>query len=1183
MQAKRTLPVYSYKILSMHSAVGPIYRLPPEILMHIFQAYVDLDNSPWRLVCVSVVWAKVALKTAVLWRYIFLTDDWTGFWWSPPGFSRAYETVNRRQICKTKLDLEEAVRRAGSATLDVGVFLSAGDFHGQELLSHLFGEAAISSRIGWIDLDRVPMNLPASLQPPVLPRLTGIACTDPNRKWGTFIGEILSQCKGPLSIDVTLSTLIALNDFNIWKKVRSLTLQCSENGSFPPRPMILDTVIPACPALESLTMSADAVWPNKDTPPTVYEHLHALFLFCNSQNLHLIRAPVLTSLELLLRDDDTEDDAQLNEEIPAEFPHLTTLVINSNDTKWTSRLKAPLLRSLSITLEPNWVEPTNFEISFPVGGFPTVLDAYFQVVPHYYLLLAALKSVPNAERMTIVPQMQDLTHVWSLLFGKLAIQPPEALCPRASHIQFGGEASWHRLMATKSELEPSLRKLVAVRQNHNAPLTSLKVYWSGDESFTHFCPTLNVMSSEDTLSKPPSLSKAILTDHLRVGPICRLPLEILMEIFQAYVELGDSPWRLVCVSITWEKVALKTALLWRHIYLTDEETEPLVPVSSWSVRGFDQALFTIENKQLCRTRVEMEQAISRAGSAPLDVVLSLVGGLHAEPWLCAQEILFQIFGQSSISSRIHRVELAQLPTDTLSFPQPPDLPSLREIVWTGPSRECSPSIGQILSHCKGLSSMTVSFPVLSSLKGFDIWRNIRSITIRDQDDFSYENLVSKTTSLNTVISSCHSLESLEIFSYTSWPKKSTPPVICQHLRVLRLSCAIKHLHLLQTPMLTTLEVDQMPSDFDDEEGDEDDEDDDEEELNEDEADGEDYEDIRVDFPFLTTLIVRSGDPRWISQLKVPFLTSLDICLDYADIVDSRIAAGATDFHNLFPVAGFPTVTRARFKAIGYIHLFVAALKSVPNANRITIAADAQEHFTFRFKMIQQLCMQDPHILCPKATHIEFGDSLHRLSGMKWYLEPFLQELVAIRKGYDPPLQSLKVYWWGDVGLTEYIDADSFPSDAEALDTVIPRCHSLESFKVDAFEIWPSKSTPPTMCGHLVSLALYCDVQHLHLIQAAMITWLDIREPWKEEFGEPSIKNNDVEFPRLETLIAGTKDPRWIYQLKLPRLRSLSITLFRNYYLNERMIQQSNLYADFFPVNGLPTVQDAQFTANGSYG
>ncbi|KAG8832591.1 hypothetical protein FRC17_001051 [Serendipita sp. 399] len=347
--------------------------------------------------------------------------------------------------------------------------------------------------------------------------------------------------------------------------------------------------------------------------------------------------------------------------------------------------------------------------------------------------------------------------------------------------------------------------------------------------------------------------------HSAAGSIHRVPPEVLMEIFQIYVENGDTPCRLACVCVAWTKIAFRTACLWRHIYITDELVEGIYDVSSWSIPGYDEALWALDRKQVCNTRIQVEQAIERARSTPLDVEICAI----RESDLHQQEMLFHVFGQSNVSSRISRLAIIHLPYGAGAFTQPSILPNLEQFVWQEPHDAWVPLMGRLLSQSPKLLSVEVSYAVLSSLSDFDIWSNIRSLIV----NYSYTATSdSDIAALDTVIPRCRSLESFKVDAYEIWPKQSTSPTTCRRLLSLALNCDIEHLHLIQAATLTWLDI------------------------TEPEKDGYSEPCINNDmrFPQLETLLVESMDPSWIYKLELPRLRSLSINLIRNDYLNEQI-------------------------------------------------------------------------------------------------------------------------------------------------------------------------------------------------------------------------------------------------------------------------------------------------------
>ncbi|KAG8807079.1 hypothetical protein FRC17_004664, partial [Serendipita sp. 399] len=107
-----------------------------------------------------------------------------------------------------------------------------------------------------------------------------------------------------------------------------------------------------------------------------------------------------------------------------------------------------------------------------------------------------------------------------------------------------------------------------------------------------------------------------------VSLIDMLPAELLADIFQAYVGFSYSPWNLARVCTRWRDVALRTAVLWSHITIFDYQ-QAIRRLTSYSVPGISGRFFTIGRSQVCITPEQVDDAVSRAGSVPLKVIIMI--------------------------------------------------------------------------------------------------------------------------------------------------------------------------------------------------------------------------------------------------------------------------------------------------------------------------------------------------------------------------------------------------------------------------------------------------------------------------------------------------------------------------------------------------------------------------------
>ncbi|KAG8774928.1 hypothetical protein FRC15_000901 [Serendipita sp. 397] len=502
----------------------------------------------------------------------------------------------------------------------------------------------------------------------------------------------------------------------------------------------------------------------------------------------------------------------------------------------------------------------------------------------------------------------------------------------------------------------------------------------------------------DNPFKPSSAVTTITDVFPSDGPISTLPPELIVGIFQAYSACDDSPWRLACVCMRWREIALRSSFLWRHMRLTCGEITDRY-VTRWSVPGVGKTILTVGRAQVCAEKEELDQAILRSGSSPLDidVIFSWRTDFESPSYqLLAQDLLSSIFERKDICSRIEQLAftLTHSSLDPSTFPIPNSLPNLKALEWVSHNPLWAPSFRRLLPECKKLASLHLSFPVLSSLSDVDMWRNVHSLVIHGSGHFNFSL---GARDLDSVIPACPSLKELKVTPFVAWPRESTPPITCRQLRILKLCCEARHLQRIRAPLLTALDVYELSS-----------------------SSHQRTEDISLDFPDLETLVVQSPDPRWIFKFNFTKLKSLGVIIAHESTLMKRVGTKVTVWENIFRPDGFPTVKNARFEAVGRTSLFMAALASVPNSERIEIIPDTFQDPEFGLQLVRQLYAPGTVSMCGKASHIQFGNRWCCFGVQRTSFEPSLRALVAIRQGWPTPLQSLRVYWTMGIEPTEYV-------------------------------------------------------------------------------------------------------------------------------------------------------------------
>jgi hypothetical protein len=70
----------------------------------------------------------------------------------------------------------------------------------------------------------------------------------------------------------------------------------------------------------------------------------------------------------------------------------------------------------------------------------------------------------------------------------------------------------------------------------------------------------------------------------------RVPIEIMDQIFEEYIEMDQSPCNLTFVSRTWRLLALANPWLWRYVLVAEKSGS--VPFQEWHLIGVSAAIWT---------------------------------------------------------------------------------------------------------------------------------------------------------------------------------------------------------------------------------------------------------------------------------------------------------------------------------------------------------------------------------------------------------------------------------------------------------------------------------------------------------------------------------------------------------------------------------------------------------------
>ncbi|KAG8805247.1 hypothetical protein FRC17_005610 [Serendipita sp. 399] len=468
---------------------SPIFRLPVETLENIFEAYVGLQESPCRLTLVCSQWRNMVLHMPSLWRHLYIHDNqhnhiWNSRRWFVPGAGFIY-TIGRRQLCKTPEEVDSAIHRAGATPLDIDLDVNhsysiSGDR--DKMFLKIFGTNDITSRVECMKITHMHVRGSSlrSIPDPSFPILSKLVWLQPMVYCIPVIGRGLCQSKQLQSLNVGITIVEILKDAEIWSGLRSFTLQGTGTGSFNSDSAIIDSVIAKCKSLEELKILGGH-WPTDQTPIIKLTALRHIELSCEGRDLLKIHAPSLTTMQLL-------EIWKGNPTVSVDFPALATLKLRTLDLQWLYQSNPPELSSLYLHLLGNrsLLDRSGFPLpgNFPENGLMAVRELTVEGIENHRILSQLLKSVPNSQRITILPRSGIFDQFSANVLQKLSAVDEPTLAVNAHTIQFG--SGLFPVSASKASLEPRLQEWVTSRRQQRNPLRSLKVHWFGEDPATEY-------------------------------------------------------------------------------------------------------------------------------------------------------------------------------------------------------------------------------------------------------------------------------------------------------------------------------------------------------------------------------------------------------------------------------------------------------------------------------------------------------------------------------------------------------------------------------------------------------------------------------------------------------------------------------------------------------------------------
>lgn len=126
-----------------------------------------------------------------------------------------------------------------------------------------------------------------------------------------------------------------------------------------------------------------------------------------------------------------------------------------------------------------------------------------------------------------------------------------------------------QVQSVVEENEPEIKRLRTLIKEHRAALRAIE-----EQKNTRISAIENRWKEKTGAlhTKRNRIQGLAGEQHSLLAPIRRLPLELLVYIFEHFVREDGSPWTLAHVSVVWSKVAFSTCSLWSKVHVNIDRT-----------------------------------------------------------------------------------------------------------------------------------------------------------------------------------------------------------------------------------------------------------------------------------------------------------------------------------------------------------------------------------------------------------------------------------------------------------------------------------------------------------------------------------------------------------------------------------------------------------------------------------
>ena len=531
----------------------------------------------------------------------------------------------------------------------------------------------------------------------------------------------------------------------------------------------------------------------------------------------------------------------------------------------------------------------------------------------------------------------------------------------ADRLNKASEKDIERIKAAASSCREELRKQIA---------------WSEEEERAN----IEVRRIRATREFERLLQERLGVGPTQVGPIRKLPIELLSYIFRYYVDSDMSPWRLAKVCKDWMRTALATPYLWRYILI-----KPVPPLSSqeWIVDG--KKRISHGNMQLCRTITQLRKALLRSGAVPLHIKVDcmntrggMVDPINVEGSLVSDSNLplFLALLKDPLSQRIEYLNITYLLTPP-PFPQPSNRPvghfsHLRELLLPDQHHPWIDVFMKSISlTATRIETLRLRGEVRLESTKHSFWPLLKTLQIGRPGQF------------NDIAGKLLDLEELA-FGPRAWPNERTPFFTWKKARKINVECHPRYLSRASPPSLESLELNDIRYS-----------------LILGDTIGE-YD--PVSFPKLTRLVLRTPDPQWLLTLSAPLLSELTM---RCSSPESRVLPNGGSI--VFNALAFPAVETLTLTTSWNDSVLVDMLSSMPRLVTVSLVSTIHRSSDFGLVLLERLSGSEP-LICPNLASFSLGTWEHPVYTLKKHASPLVKRLATSRRKNGSPLRVLSVRW-----------------------------------------------------------------------------------------------------------------------------------------------------------------------------